>query len=87
MDTTQLLLTIVLTVSTVLLVIIGIQLIFILKELRQTLRHVNKIIDGFESLGTGLEHGLTEVTGFMNGFKMMFKAIDLMPHKKNEKQK
>ena len=47
MDTTQLLLTVVLTVTTVLLIVVGIQLFFVLKELRKTLTRVNSIIDNF----------------------------------------
>jgi len=85
MDTAQLLLTIVLTLSGIFCVIIGIQLIFVLKELRQTLNNVNKIIRGFEAIGTGLDHGLTEVVGFINGFRSITKIIDTITHRKNEK--
>lgn len=87
MDTTQLLLTIVLSLSTLLLVIIGIQLIFVLKEVKKTINSINKIIAGFESLGVGLHNGLSEVTGFMNGFKTLIKVADFALHKKNEKSK
>lgn len=85
MDTTQLLLTIVLSLSTLLLIVIGVQLIFVLKELRQTLRNINKIAEGFESIGGGLNHGLSEVTGFINGAKTFLKIVDVIGGKKNEK--
>jgi hypothetical protein len=85
MDTTQLLLTVVLSLSTCLLIVIGIQLIFVLKELRKALIKVNKMVEGFESLGTGLDHGLAEVTGFMNGFKTLMKVVDFVVKKKDEK--
>lgn len=87
MDTTQLLLTIVLTISTIFSVIIGIQLIFILKELRKTLKNINKIVDGFDSLGVGLDHGMAEIVGFFNGFKVILKTFDFLTHKKNDKTK
>lgn len=87
MDTTQLLLTIVLTISTVFLIIIGVQLILILKELRVSLKKINLIIEGFESAGLGLEHGLAEVVGFFNGFKSILKIFDFIGNKKNEKSK
>lgn len=87
MDTTQLLLTVVLTLSTILLIVIGIQLIFVLRELRKTLHGVNRIVDGFESLGTSLDSGLAEVTGFMNGAKTLFKVLEFVTGKKNEKSK
>lgn len=85
MDTTQLLLSIVLTVSTVFLIAIGIQLFIVLLELRKTLKSINTIIAGFESIGVGLEHGLSEVVGFLNGFKSLLKLGDIL--KKNEKSK
>ena len=87
MDTTQLLLTVILTVSTIFVVIIGIQLILILKELRKSLKNVYNIIEGFESIGMGLEHGVAEIVGFFNGFRAILKALDIFSNKKNEKNK
>lgn len=84
MDTTQLLLIIVLSISCILLTIIGIQVVFVLKDLKNTLKRINTIVDGFESLGVGLDHGLSEVVGFFNGFKSIAKALEVVhQHKKN----
>lgn len=87
MDPTQLLLTVVLSVTTILLVVIGIQLIFILKDLRKTLKKVNGIIEGFEKVGTTVEHGFTEVAGFLNGAKSLLRIVDIIHSKKNAKSK
>ncbi len=87
MDTTQLLLTIVLTITMILSIIIGFQVIFILRELRKTLKSINKIIEEFEIIGTGLEHGLSEVVGFLNGFKTLLKVVGFLKHKKNAETK
>jgi uncharacterized protein YoxC len=87
MDTTQLLLTIVLTVSTIFLIILGVQLILVLKELRTSLIKINSIVEGFESVGVGLEHGLTEVVGFFHGIKSLLKVFDFLGNKKNERSK
>lgn len=84
MDSTQLLLTIILTVSTILAIIIGIQLIFVLKELRRTLLNINKIVSGLESVGVGIEHEFSEVLGFVKGLRNIIKIIDNLNHK-NEK--
>jgi len=84
MDTTQLLLTVVLSVSTILLIIIGIQLIFALREIRFTLKKVNAIVDGFEKLGISFEHNFSEVFGFVGAVKTIFKTLDLLT-KKNGK--
>ncbi len=87
MDTTQLLLTIILSLTTVLLIVVGVQLIFVLRELRALMRNVNKVVEGFESLGVGLDHGLTEVVGFVNGFKSLMRVIETVNPKKHEKSK
>ncbi|NCO88329.1 hypothetical protein AUK04_05120 [Candidatus Roizmanbacteria bacterium CG2_30_33_16] len=85
MDSTQLLLTIILTVSTILAIIIGIQLIFVLKELRKALLNVNKVVSGLESVSVGIENEFSEVLGFVKGLRNIFKIIDNLNRKKNEK--
>ena len=85
MDTTQLLLTVVLSVSTILLIVIGIQLIFTLREIRFTLKRVNGIVDGFEKLGTSVEQNFSEAFGFITAIKTLFKTLDLLTNKKNSK--
>ncbi len=50
MDTTQLLLTIVLTVTTVLMVVIGLQLIFVLREIRKTIKKIGVFVDEIEEV-------------------------------------
>lgn len=87
MDTTQLLLTVVLIVTTILLVVIGIQLVFLLKEVRKTVKKVNGIIEGFEKVGGSVEHGFNEILGFFAGIKTIFKVVDVIHNKKNGKSK
>ena len=87
MDTTQLLLTVVLTVTTVLLVVIGIQLIFIFKDLRHLLKKANNIVDELEKVGLSFEHGFTEITGFFSGIKTIFHIVNTLQNKKNGKSK
>jgi len=86
MDTMQILLIITLGTTVVFSVIIGIQLILVLKELKQTLTTINKVTAGFESIGVGIEKGFEEVSGFMNGFKALFKLFELISPKKNDKK-
>ncbi len=87
MDSTQLLLTVVLSVTTVLLVVVGIQLVFVLKEVRKTLQRINGIVDNFEKVGVSVEHGFSELSGFVAGIKTLFKVVDLIHIKKNAKSK
>lgn len=83
MDSTQLLLTVVLSVTTILLIFVGIQLIFLIRDLRRTITRVNTIIDAFEKVGVSLDHGLGEMQGFLIGLKTIFKFIDIFHAKKN----
>ena len=85
MDTSQVLLTVILSLSTILLVIVGVQLIFILIELRKILKKINQVIEGFEKVGTSFEHGLEEILGFFSGFKVILKILDSL-NKKNGKK-
>lgn len=85
MNNVQILLLIVLSLTTIFLTIISIQLIIVLNKLQKTLTEVNKIIAGFESVGVGLQHGIGEVTGFINGFKTIMKIVDISSKKKNDK--
>lgn len=87
MDPIQILLIIVMILSTFFLSIIGIQLFITLRELRRTLRNVNKVVQGFEDLGIGLNQGFNEVVGFMNGFKVILKALHVISNTKNESTK
>ena len=86
MDTIQILLIIVLSISTILLTVVGIQIVMILQNIKKVLTRTNKIIDGFDAIGTGLKHGIGEATGFINGFKTIMKIVDLYKgNKKNGK--
>lgn len=87
MDAIQILLIIILIVSTFFLTIIGIQLFITLRELRKTLRNVNRVVAGFEDLGIGMGQGFNEVIGFMNGFKVILKAMNIISASKNDSSK
>jgi uncharacterized membrane protein YeiH len=77
MDTIQILLIIVLSITTIFLTVVGIQLVLVLISLRKTLQNVNKIVGGFDAIGMGLKSGIGEATGFINGFKTVIKIVDL----------
>lgn len=85
MDPTQILFTVVLTISAIFLVIVGIQLIFVLKELRLGLKKINKIIENFEKIGASFDQGIAEIMGFITAVKSVIKLVDLLHKKRNEK--
>lgn len=68
---------IILVISTIFLTIVGFQLALVLFQLQKALKGINKIIKGFDVIGVGLQHGLGEATGFINGFKTILKVVDL----------
>ncbi|OGK13266.1 hypothetical protein A3A93_04525 [Candidatus Roizmanbacteria bacterium RIFCSPLOWO2_01_FULL_38_12] len=86
MDTIQILLIIVLSISTIILTVVGIQLVIIMQSLKRILGRTNKILDGFDAIGTGLKHGIGEATGFINGFKTIMKILDLYKKKKKDEK-
>jgi hypothetical protein len=54
---------------TVVLVIIGIQISFILSEVRQTVVKTNKMLDDAGKVTETVSEGVTSMSGFMNGIK------------------
>lgn len=66
---------------------VGIQLIFVLREVRKTFLKVNGIIESLEKIGVSAQHSFSEITGFVSGLKAIFKVIDFVHTKKNAKSK
>ena len=73
-DSVQLILLLVIIVLTVLLVILGIQVFYILRDLRKTLQKTNKILDNAEDITEGIQGPVTAISSFMLGTK----AVSLM---------
>lgn len=84
MDAVQILLSVTLVITTVFLIVVGVQLFLALRDVRRTLGRANTIIDSFEKVGSGLEHGFSEVSGFLSGVKGLFKFIDIVKRKKDD---
>jgi len=68
-DPVQLVLLIVILVLTVLLVVLGIQIFFILKELRQTITKTNKVLDNADSITENIEAPLSMLSSLTMGVK------------------
>lgn len=68
-DPVQLVLLIVILVLTVLLVILGIQVFFILKELRQTITKTNRVLDNADSITENIEAPLSAIASLALGAK------------------
>lgn len=68
-DSVQLVLLIVIVVLTILLVFLGVQVYFILKDLRQTISKTNKILDNADSITENIEGPLAALSSLVIGAK------------------
>jgi hypothetical protein len=85
-DLTQIILSITLLVTTVFLVLIGLQVIKLLKQLRVMLGRVDSMVEGFERMGTSVEGGFNEVVGFFGGLRSVMKIMEFFNSRKNERR-
>src|SRR5688500_17425180 len=68
-DIVQLVLLIVIVLLTRLLVILGIQVYYIFKELRTTLKHTNRVLDNADSITSNIEGPLSALSSLALGAK------------------
>ncbi len=85
MDITQILLLVVISVLTILLVVIGIQVVHILKEIRKSLQKMNKMLDDAVSVTGGVSRSLKGATGLVEGLKTGLSLVSLFGKKREHK--
>lgn len=68
-DSVQLVLLIVIVVLTLLLVALGVQVFFILKDFRQTINKTNKILDNADAITENIEGPLAALSSLALGVK------------------
>lgn len=83
MDVTQIILSITLIVTTVFLVLIGVEVVKLLRQIRTILSRADTVVDHFERMGTSVEGGFNEVVGFFGGLKSVFKIMEFFQNKKH----
>ncbi len=87
-DTLQLVLTIVIITLTALLTLIGIQVFFIFKELRESMKKINKILDDAGIISESVSKPISNLSGFLAGLKGGLKIFEVFEKKKpKEKEK
>lgn len=86
LDTTQIILVSALTITSIVLTIIGIQLIFVLREIRFILMRIRRAVESFEKVGVGLGSGYSELLGFISGFKNIFYLFKVLSERKQKKK-
>lgn len=86
MDTTQILLTVVISVLTILLTVIGIQVALILGEFRKSIIKVNKIIDDAGTVTGGISHTVSGMGGIVDGLKAGLSVVHWFDRKKSKSE-
>lgn len=82
MDPTQILLATTVTVLTVLLVVLGVQVFFILKEAKRTLDKINKILDDANLISGSVARPIVGFSNFLEGMKSLGNLIDMVANRK-----
>ena len=70
MDPAQIIILIVIGILTILLLVLGTQVYFVLKELRQTLTKTNKILDTATELTENIANPINAFSSVLTGVKM-----------------
>lgn len=69
---------------TILLVVLGVQVFYILKEIRFSVQKTNKMLDDAGKVSGTVSEGVTSMSGFMNGIRQGLQMITAL-QKKGEK--
>lgn len=84
MDPTQLTIIVISLALAILLIVLGIQIWYILKEIRLSLQKMNSMLDDAKKVSGTVSDGIVGMSGFMNGLKTGISAITSLLHKKEE---
>lgn len=85
-ETTQILLITVIIVLTILLTVMGVQVIYILKEFRKTVENVNKILDDVETASHSLAGSINGLTGLTAGLKTALSFFSFFKRKEEKNE-
>ena len=78
MDPVRILLFIVITLLTGLLVVVGVQAFFILREFKTALGRFNKILEDAHSISSSVARPIVGASNFLEGIKSVKGLLDLM---------
>lgn len=87
METTQILLVIVVLALTSIMTIVGVEVFFIFKELRQSMKKINKMLDDMGLITESIAKPIAGFSGFVSGLKSSAEAIKLLTRESSKKEK
>lgn len=86
LDTLQIVVTISVAFSTILLTVIGLQIIFLLKDFSKIVKRVEKISQGINFFSGLIDKSLNEMESIGQGARFVFKLITRLLSKKKDEQ-
>jgi len=86
-DSTQILLIAVVTVLTILLTIIGVQVFFILKEIKKTIEKFNKIIDDAGVISESVARPIASLSNSITGVSSLAGLFGWLTNLKGKRKK
>lgn len=81
MDTAQILLIVVVMVLTAILTLVGVEVFFILREVRQTVKKTNKILDDSGLITESIAKPIAGFSGFLTGLKDSANLVKILSDK------
>ena len=84
-DPAQILLFVVIITLTILLIVLGIQVLFILKDLRRTINKANKVLDDTGTITESVSGPISNLSNMAAGLKVGSIIASLLSKKKSKK--
>lgn len=85
-DTVQAVLLFVIVLLTILFVVLGIQVFYILKDFRETLKRTNNILEDVEDVADGVNHSLSSFSGIFNNASTLGSFVRILSFFKKKKK-
>jgi uncharacterized protein YoxC len=85
-DPAQTALFLIIIILTILLVVLGFQVFFVLKELRKTLDKLNKVLDDAGTITESVSKPISSLSSLTEGLKLGAKIARIVNGKKGEKK-
>lgn len=85
-ETAQVVIAASITILTIILSLVGIQIIFVLKEFRKIFEKTNMILDETHDFTSRVSHSLDSFSGTLEGVKAALSIIGLLKKKKKEEE-
>jgi len=83
-ETAQIVLVSVITVLTIVLALVGLQLVFIFRSVRSTISRVNGVLDDARNVTSKFSHSTDSLSGALVGLKAVLSLISSVQHKKGD---